>query len=72
MMRSFLTFVFLLSVVTFAAAPQSVSAAASIALPNCVGKPQVQPTEVIITCEDAGISARNLRWTGWGESFAAA
>ena len=44
----------------------------AMALPTCAGKPEVRPTEVIITCADAGIVARKLRWTGWGESFAAA
>ena len=42
------------------------------ALPDCLGKPKVRPTEVIFACGDANFGARKLRWTGWGEAFAAA
>jgi hypothetical protein len=50
---------------------QRVSAAPSMSLPDCVGKPQVRPAEVVFACGDGNFSARSLRWTGWGESFAA-
>lgn len=42
-----------------------------IALPNCLGKPEVRPKDVIVTCADANFRVGNIRWTGWGESFAA-
>ena len=42
------------------------------ALPDCLGKPHVRPTEVVLACADANFGVRKLRWTGWGESFAAA
>jgi len=48
------------------------SAQSTIALPDCVGKPQVRPSEVIFACGDANFLARHLQWTGWGEGFAAA
>jgi hypothetical protein len=42
------------------------------ALPDCLGKPHVRPAEVVLACADANFGVRKLRWTGWGESFAAA
>jgi hypothetical protein len=42
------------------------------ALPDCLGKPRVRPAEVVLACADANFGVRKLRWTGWGESFAAA
>ncbi len=44
----------------------------AMALPNCIGKPEVKPNEVVIACADGGVVAQHLRWTGWGQSFAAA
>lgn len=42
------------------------------ALPDCLGKPRVRPTEVVLACADANFGLRKLRWTGWGQAFAAA
>jgi|SRR5581483_4704034 len=42
------------------------------ALPDCLGKPKVRPLTVVLTCADANFGVRKLRWTGWGQSFAAA
>jgi hypothetical protein len=42
------------------------------AVPDCLGKPRVRPTEIVLACADANFGVRKLRWTGWGESFAAA
>jgi len=42
------------------------------ALPDCLGKPRVRPAEIVLACGDANFGVRKLRWTGWGESFAAA
>jgi hypothetical protein len=42
------------------------------ALPDCTGMPVVRPAEIILACGDANAVARKLRWTGWGEPFAAA
>jgi hypothetical protein len=47
-------------------------AGATIALPDCLGKPKVKPAEVVLACADANFGVRKLRWTGWGSSFAAA
>ena len=49
-----------------------VRAQSTVALPDCIGKPQVRPSEVIFACGDANFLARRLQWTGWGERFAAA
>jgi len=42
------------------------------ALPDCLGKPQVRPKQVVLACADANFGVKGLRWTGWGESFTAA
>lgn len=39
---------------------------------DCLGKTQVRPAAVVLTCADANMSVRHLSWTGWGASFAAA
>jgi hypothetical protein len=41
-----------------------------MALPDCLGRPVVQPKSVILTCGDGNFSIENIRWTGWGASFA--
>ena len=45
---------------------------ATMALPDCLGKPVVKPTTVTFACGDGNFLIEKLRWTGWGESFAAA
>jgi hypothetical protein len=42
-----------------------------IALPDCLGRPIVQPSDIVLSCADGGFEIQNIRWTGWGESFAA-
>ena len=52
--------------------PCQVSAAPTpISLPDCLGRPIVEPTDVVLSCADGGFMIKNIRWTGWGESFAA-
>jgi hypothetical protein len=61
--------------VTALVACGAVAAAASAgpgALPDCAGKLQVKPKEVVFTCADAGFSAQNLTWIGWGGATAVA
>jgi hypothetical protein len=41
-------------------------------LPDCLGKPQVRPAQIVLACADANFGVKGLRWTGWGQSFAAA
>ena len=48
------------------------SVAQPSALPDCAGKPVVRPASVVLTCADAGFTVHSLKWTGWGETFAAA
>ena len=52
---------------THAAAQTSVSA-----LPDCAGKPQTRPAQVMFACGDGNFVANKLKWTGWGDTFAAA
>lgn len=66
-----------LSVVLFCVAalalPASVAAApAPSAIPDCLGKPQVRPAQLVFACADANFGARGLRWIGWGSPVAAA
>jgi hypothetical protein len=46
-------------------------AASTIALPNCVGKPEIKPKDVTLACGDGNFRVENIRWTGWGETFSA-
>jgi hypothetical protein len=41
-------------------------------LPDCLGRAQVRPASVVLTCADASFSVRKLRWTGWGRPTARA
>jgi hypothetical protein len=45
---------------------------ANIALPNCLGKPEVKPSNVVFSCADGYFRVDQLEWTGWGSTFAAA
>ena len=40
-------------------------------LADCLGKPQVKPTEIVLACADGNASVDGIRWTGWGSSFTA-
>jgi hypothetical protein len=61
----------LLGLVASLAGAAAVSGAPS-AVPDCLGKPRVRPTEIVLACGDGNFGVRKLRWTGWGQSFAAA
>jgi hypothetical protein len=56
----------------FAAGAFAAGASGSGALPNCAGKLQVKPSEVVFTCADAGFSAERLTWLAWGGKTAVA
>jgi hypothetical protein len=61
------------TIVSLGFCPMSGRAATTpIALPDCLGRPVVKPMSVTLTCADGGFTVENLKWTGWGESFAAA
>lgn len=51
--------------------PATASANPLIALPNCIGKPEVKPRDITLACADGNFRVENIRWTGWGEPFAA-
>jgi hypothetical protein len=40
------------------------------ALPNCVGQPQIRPTEVVFSCADGAFGVDHLAWMSWGGSRA--
>jgi hypothetical protein len=54
-----------------AAAAAAAAASPTVGLPDCLGKLQVRPASVVLTCADANFAVRKLRWTGWGSAFAA-
>lgn len=53
------------------ASRSSPSASSTIALPNCVGKPEVRPSSITFACGDGNFYVNHLKWTGWGSTFAA-
>ena len=53
------------------AATAAAAATPTVGLPDCLGKLQVRPASVVLTCADANFAVRKLRWTGWGSAFAA-
>jgi hypothetical protein len=62
------------AIVLLAAAlvPQSAPASPVMALPDCSGKLQVRPSQVIFACGDGNFFAHGLRWTNWGASSTSA
>ena len=42
------------------------AAAPARGLPDCLGKPQVQPHEVVFACADDGFGVDRLTWLTWG------
>lgn len=53
------------------AAAATPASAPPSAVPDCLGKPVVRPSEVVLACADAGIGVRSIRWLGWGQPTAA-
>jgi hypothetical protein len=54
-----------------AAVPATLSAASSSrALPDCLGHPQIRPTDIVVTCADGGFGVDRLSWVTWGGSRA--
>lgn len=47
-------------------------APASVGLADCGGPAQRQPSLLQVVCETDDITARNLRWSGWGKPVATA
>jgi hypothetical protein len=41
-------------------------------LADCSGHPQPRPTMVVVRCADVSMTARNLKWAGWGARVATA
>jgi hypothetical protein len=70
-MRLLLAAALALAGVGFSQSP-GIAATALPALPDCQGKPVVKPSSITLACGDGNFYVENLKWTGWGESFAAA
>jgi hypothetical protein len=50
----------------------SAQTARPTAIVACLGQTSSKPVELMIACGDGNVYAQRLRWTGWGEPFAAA
>ena len=63
-----------LGALTIAAAlpASSLAAPQPVAVPDCAGALHARPSSIVFACGDGNFSASGLRWTGWGEPFAAA
>ncbi len=46
--------------------PSPAPASPVVALPDCTGKLQVRPSQVIFACGDGNFFAHGLSWTNWG------
>ena len=64
------TVVLALLIAAFAAA-SATAAGHPTAVPNCLGKPTVKPTSIILACADANFGVKKLTWIGWGGARAA-
>jgi hypothetical protein len=47
-----------------------VAGAPVVALPDCVGVPEVRPAQVTFSCADANLYVDKITWSHWGEQFA--
>jgi hypothetical protein len=52
--------------------PRYAPASPAMALPDCSGKLQVRPSQVVFACGDGNFFAHGLRWTNWGASSTSA
>ena len=41
-------------------------------LADCLGHPLVRPSVVVVRCADTSMTARHLKWSGWGTRVASA
>ena len=70
-MRRLLLLAALLALALAAASVPLEAASLPSAVPNCLGKPVVEPREVVLACADAGLGMRSIHWLGWGGAVAA-
>ena len=71
-MRRFASLIFAATFGVMSHAAFAQTASRPTALVLCLGKTAVRPSQVTITCADANLYAQHLKWTGWGQPFAAA
>jgi hypothetical protein len=55
-----------------AATASAAAAGTKYVVLNCNLRPVVRPSTFVITCADAGIGVRHLRWTSWTPKLASA
>lgn len=53
-----------------ALAPVAGAATGDTALVNCVGKAEIKPKEIIVTCADAGVMVNKITWSKWTNNVA--
>ena len=53
-----------------ALAPAVTAAAGDTVVINCVGKGEVKPKEIVVTCADAGVMVSKITWTKWNANEA--
>ena len=71
-LRAFVAAFALVAVLCAAAHQAPAQTTAPVAIANCIGKPEIRPETIVFACAVGGILVHNLKWTGWGEAFAAA
>jgi hypothetical protein len=53
-----------------ALAPAASAAPGDTTVINCVGKGQIRPKEIVITCADANVLINKITWTTWNNNAA--
>lgn len=53
-----------------ALAPAASAATGDTALINCVGKGEIKPKEIVVTCADAGVMVTKITWSKWTNNVA--
>jgi len=60
-MKQAIALVMLCAVLTADVAAASIRSTPTVSL-DCLGKPTVKPSEVVLACADAGLGVRHIRW----------
>lgn len=70
-MRFSTTIVAMLLLAATPAASGAAGGAGPTVLADCLGRPQVKPTDIVLACGDGNASVGGIAWTGWGSTFTA-
>lgn len=60
----------LLAMLLTACSHASASTSGAMRLGDCGGNPQAAPRLVVVVCSDSAITARDVKWSGWGSKIA--